>query len=129
MAMHQFKCNIPSSRFVFKSGKVAHFNCGIYNTESQKEIDELNAEVAEGHPHITAAGEITAEQLDPMSALRAKIIEEYKASAERANNPNNDMGSTSTDSNQKMQAAASTKSIAPVTAGSVQISAAKPASK
>lgn len=92
-----FKCTIPSVNFIFANGKAAIFQYGVYRTNMEWEISELEKEIAAGHPHIyidAAEREIDSEMVDPMNALRAKIIAEYVAAQEAAIDPSNDMGTT-----------------------------------
>jgi len=80
---------------VFANGKPAIFVSGVYRTDIDWEIAELDKEVKSGHPHIyvdSAEATIESEMVDPMNALRAKIIAEFVASQEAATNPDNDMG-------------------------------------
>ena len=90
-----FKSNIPSINYIFPWGTVAAFQFGVYRTEVEKEVEHLNAEVALKHPHIyidDAEKEIDSAMVDPIHALRAKIIAEYEASRARAENPDQDLG-------------------------------------
>ncbi len=96
-----FKSTIPSVNFIFANGKPAIFQQGVFRTAVDWEIAVLEAEIAAGHPHIyidEAEREIDSELVDPMNALRAKIIGEYLAAQEAAVNPANDMGSTTQES-------------------------------
>jgi hypothetical protein len=90
-----FKATLPSVNYIFKNGKPAIFVSGRYTTSVEAEIKELNEEVAAGHPHISIdpnEREISSELVDPIAALRHKIIAEYKATELSATNPSNDMG-------------------------------------
>lgn len=92
-----FKSTLPSVNFIFGNGKPAIFQQGVYRTNVEWEIVELEKEIAAGHPHIYIdqnEREIDSEMVDPMNALRAKIIAEFVAAQEAALNPANDMGST-----------------------------------
>lgn len=95
--LHLFKSSLPSCRFIFSNGKVANFVRGQYTTTLENEIKELEAEVAEGNPHIyidNSQKTISVEELDPLYAIKKKAIEEYLAQQQKAVNPNNDMGNT-----------------------------------
>jgi len=90
-----FKNTMPSCNYIFKDGTSAVFVSGRYHTDDPKRIEELAAEVDAGHPHIyvdAAEATVQKEMLDPMNALRAKIIGEYLAAQAAATDPTNDMG-------------------------------------
>ena len=90
-----FKSNIPSINYIFPWGTVAAFQFGTYRTDMEKEIEHLEAEVKLNHPHIyidETEREIDSAMVDPIHALRAKIIAEYEASRARAENPDQDLG-------------------------------------
>lgn len=92
-----FKSTIPSVNFIFANGKPAIFQQGVYRTDVDWEIAELEKEVLARHPHIyidEKEREIDSEMVDPMNALRAKIIADYLASEQAATNLSNDMGAT-----------------------------------
>jgi hypothetical protein len=92
-----FKSNIPSINYIFPWGKVAAFQFGVYRTDLEDEVKHLEAEVKLNHPHIfidEAEREIDSAMVDPIHALRAKIIAEYEASRARAENPDQDMGAS-----------------------------------
>lgn len=54
--VNQYQSTVPSIRFVFKSGVVAHFINGRYRTSKAEEVAELNSEIAAGNIHISASG-------------------------------------------------------------------------
>ena len=92
-----FKSTIPSINYIFKNGKPAIFQHGVFRTNVEWEIKELEQEIAAGHPHIyidDKEREIDSEMVDPMNALRSRIIEEFLASQKRALDPTNDMGTS-----------------------------------
>jgi hypothetical protein len=92
-----FKSTIPSINYIFGNGKPAIFVQGRFCTDIPAEISELEYEVKLGHPHIFIdPNDAVADSavLDPIAGLREKIIAEYLAAAEKANDPANDMGST-----------------------------------
>jgi len=118
--LHVFKNSIPSCNYIFGSpeiaGKVAVFVSGVYRTDVTAEIEELQKEVALGHPHIYVdSNETTIDSvyLDPMVALREKIISEYLAAQTQAVDPTNDRGS----SDQAAVKPANTQDIAVAAAG------------
>lgn len=90
-----FKATLPSVNYIFKNGKPAIFVQGKFCTDVPAEIAELDEEVANHHPIIfidSAEREVDSAAVDPISALREKIIAEYKASMATATSPDNDMG-------------------------------------
>ena len=111
-----FKSAIPSINYIFPSGKVAAFQFGVYRTDIKDEIEHLENEIRLGHPQIfidEAEREIDSELVDPIHALRAKIIAEYVAQQEAASNPDNDMGK----SDQSAVKPANSRDIAAAAAG------------
>lgn len=90
-----FKATLPSVNYIFKNGKPAIFVNGMYTTDVPFEIEELDAEIATRHPHIfidESMREIDSAKVDPIAALREKIIAEYKAKMEAATAHDNDLG-------------------------------------
>lgn len=111
-----FKATLPSVNYIFKNGKPAIFVQGVYTTDVVSEIEELDAEIAARHPHIfidAAMREIDSSAVDPIAALREKIIAEYKATMASATSLDNDMGK----SNQGPLKPASSVDVAAATAG------------
>jgi hypothetical protein len=107
---------MPFMNFIFPKGKVAVFRHHRYATDIAAEIEELDKEVANNHPHIYVKQEmmyLTEEMEDPMKALRSKIIAEYLAQQAAHTDPANDMGSSS----QEPIRPQSTTDIASVAAG------------
>ena len=92
-----FKSNIQSINYIFPWGTTAAFQFGTYRTEDVREIDHLSAEVKLKHPHIYIDDEektIDSALVDPVAALRARIIAEYEASRAVAEDPARDMGAS-----------------------------------
>lgn len=92
-----FKATLPSVNYIFKNGKPAIFINGMYTTDVPFEIEELDAEIATRHPHIfidESMREIDSAKVDPIAALREKIIAEYKATMEAATAQDNDLGTS-----------------------------------
>lgn len=92
-----FKSRASVMGYVFKNGKAIHFVDHNYTTTAQSEIDELNEEVANGHPDIYIDKDmvtVDTTMLSPMAVLRAKIREEERAAILKAMSTQNDMGST-----------------------------------
>lgn len=95
--LHVYKSTLPSCSYIFKNGKQAPFISQVFRTDVPTEIDELDGEVAAGHPHIYIdANEKTVESdmLDPMAVLKARFFAQFQAEQAAATNPSNDMGSS-----------------------------------
>jgi hypothetical protein len=94
---HAFQNSLGYSRFTSAKGKDFHFLNGEFLTNIQAEIDELNAEVAAGHPHIYVNPDrvtVDTKYVDPLAELKAKAIEEYLANQAAALDKTNDRGSS-----------------------------------
>lgn len=94
---HKFCSNIPSVKYIFKNGKTANFVAGQYLTAIKSEIEELQFEIENGHPHISVDNkELTVDSLhaDPLEKIKKQAIEEYLARQAAAVNPENDMGTS-----------------------------------
>ncbi len=92
-----FKTTMPSISTVLPNGKPIPFINGRYVSDNPYDVAILDQTVKDGHPHIyidTNDFEVDEGLVDPMEALREKIIQEYIASQERAINPMNDFGET-----------------------------------
>jgi hypothetical protein len=110
-----YKSNINSCKFIFKSGVAAHFVAGRYVTDKKSEIDELDAEVEQGNPHIFRDKNemvMDSNSTDPLDGLRKKHIAEYLAQQAELAAGTRDMGSTA----QAAVAPASSKVLAGVSA-------------
>lgn len=113
-----YKSTIKFNNIVFPNGHVAHFKGGYFATDVPEQIEYLDAQIAkkgfDGIIYIDPdAQTITAEQENPMLALRKKFYEEFQAEQRAHLNPNNDMGT----SEQGPLKPASTTDIAPVALG------------
>lgn len=93
-----FKATFPSISYIFKDGTPAYFVRGMYCTDEESKIAELKAEIAKKHPHIYIdpnQTQIESENLDPMNALRNRIIAEYEAEKQKhAGNVHRDLGNS-----------------------------------
>jgi hypothetical protein len=79
---HVFYHAIPSCRMVTETGRVLTFADFRHITDVEEDIEFLQKELANNNPFLSIKkGEeiMTSSQLDPMKALRAKIIAEYEA--------------------------------------------------
>lgn len=113
-----YKSTIKFNNIIFPNGHVAHFKGGMYVTDNPEYISYLDAQIAQngfgGVIYIDPnARTITAEQENPMLALKRKFYEEFEAERAAKMNPANDMGS----SEQGPLKPASTSDIAPVALG------------
>lgn len=75
-----FVCSMPFTSYVFKSGNRIQFSPDRYYTEDADEIKELRAE-AEDPRNIFISedkSETAKDYMNPMAALRARIIAEYE---------------------------------------------------
>jgi len=79
-----YKSGMDNQRIVMPSGKIIRVTAHEYITDKQDEIDFLDAEIEAGFPYLSKSGEVTSSDLDPMSALRNKIIAEYEAEKKAA---------------------------------------------
>lgn len=113
-----YKSTLKFNNVVFPNGHVAHFKGGMYVTDNADYIGYLDAQIKQngfgGVIFIDPnASTITAEQENPMLALRKKFYEEFEAERAAHMNPANDMGQ----SEQGKLKPASTTDIAPVALG------------
>lgn len=96
MAIVEFSCVLPSCKYYFADKTEAVFLNGRFRTNRQSQIDELNAEIELGHPHIHSPREVSELKEDPLAGMRAKLraefIAELKVSEAAAINPGNNMG-------------------------------------
>jgi len=117
-AKRLYKSTIPFNNVIFPNGHVGHFKGGMFSTDNQEYIDYLDKEIAKnGFGGVVfidpKARTITAEQENPMLALRKKFFEEFQKEQLAHLNPTNDMGT----SDQGKLKPASTADIAPVALG------------
>lgn len=113
-----FKSHIPSCNFIFSNGKPAIFVGGKYITDNENEIQSLEYEIKQGHPHLfidpderEVAIPLSGNEL--VAGLRAKIIAELEAEGRLASDPGRDMGS----SDQSQVKPANSQDVAPAAAG------------
>lgn len=79
---HIFHSTVKSCQYVFASGKTIAFIGGQYRTTDKKEIAELEAEIAAGHPHLYIdPNNKTADSAvdDPMARIKAEAVKEFLA--------------------------------------------------
>lgn len=113
-----YKSTIKFNNIIFPNGHVAHFKGGMFATENPDHIAYLDSQIAQngfgGVVYIDPeARTITAEQENPMLALRKKFYEEFQKEQAAHVDPSNDMGS----SEQGKLKPVSTTDIAPVALG------------
>lgn len=97
-----FRNTMPNCRFTLKNGKECIFLNGKYATDSVEEITELMLEIGAGNPHLFVDAKemiVARAELDPMEALRAKIIAEFKASQAAIASKEADFGNTAAGKN------------------------------
>jgi len=68
-----------SFRMMTPKGRRIYFIAGKCITKVKEEIEYLDSEIEAGIRFITKGEAITSEDLDPMVALRKRIIKEYEA--------------------------------------------------
>ena len=91
-----YKSTVPSIVYICKNGKPCNFIQGVYRTDIEAEIQELDAEIALKHPQLyidSNEREIDSELVDPVAALRASIIADYLATQAKVTDPEHNMGS------------------------------------
>lgn len=96
-----FKASLPGLNYVFKNGDIAQFivrdtnGVGLYHTDDEEKIAELEQEVKKGNPYIyidPKEKEVDIEALTPMARLRKQIRAEILAEELAKTNPANNMG-------------------------------------
>jgi len=117
-AKRLYKSTIKFNNLIFPNGHVAHFKGGMFATDNPEHIAYLDEQIAAngfaGVIYIDPqARTITAEQENPMIALKKKFFKEFQEQQAAHTDPSNDMGS----SNQGVLKPASTTDIAPVAKG------------
>lgn len=113
-----YKSTFPIVNVISPIGKVIEFRGGIFITDETDLIEYLDDQVAKrafgGQIYIDPnARTITAEQENPMLALKKKFYEQFQKDQASFINPANDMGT----SDQGKLKPASTIDIAPVALG------------
>jgi hypothetical protein len=109
---HQFKSSILSCKFILSNGKNANFVNGIYRTDLDSEVAELQEEIKQGHPYISYLGQVSAADLDPISVIKKKAVEEYLAQQALTQDPKRDMGQTAENKSTLMASAATSQGVA-----------------
>lgn len=85
--MRVFKSRIGTCNYPFaSSGKLAHFIRGEYLTDLPNEINELESEIRQGHPHIYIDEKKREIDIlaDPLDGVRKKAIADYIAEQDEA---------------------------------------------
>lgn len=113
-----YKSTLKFNNVVFPNGHVAHFKGGMFVTDVPAHIEYLDDQIAQGGfggvVYVDpSARTITAEQENPMLALRAQFYREFEAERAAFVSPSNNMGT----SEQGKLNPASTTDIAPVALG------------
>ena len=113
---HVFYSIVPSMQVIDSKGQPIIFVSGRFHTRDEGKIAFLNQMIADGTTAIfTKPDQLTmsADDLDPMKALKAKHIKEYLEEQARQLDPNANVS----ESVQERLNPASTSDIAPVAAG------------
>jgi hypothetical protein len=115
---NQYFSTRPKLSITMPQGGRIYFVAGHYATDNEDEITFLDEQIRAKHPMIYVKATektVTSEQLDPMAAIRKKIIEEHEAKKAEQADPNRNMGSSIQDVSASIT---TTKTIAPIIAGS-----------
>jgi hypothetical protein len=97
MSAKLYKATLPSVNYIFKNGKPAIFVRGKFATEVAAEIEELDFEIAAGHPHIYVdkdEPEADSGNQNLLAGLRAQLEAEIRAEMAAASSLKNDMGNS-----------------------------------
>jgi len=105
--------SLENQRIAMDNGKLISITAYKYITAAKDEVAFLNKLIEEGSPYISYEGELTSEDLDPMAALRKRILQEA-IDAGVVQVPNPTLGNTDT----QRVVPADTKSLGAVAAGS-----------
>ena len=108
----------PSLNITMPLGERIRFVGGTYITDSKHEIEFLDEQIKLGHGMIfTRKGQetVTSEALDPLAAIKKKAVEEYLANQQRAMDPKQDMGNTSSNISASVQ---TTRDLSSISVGS-----------
>lgn len=92
---HQYFSNRMRLTIVTPRGKQLYFNGFTYVTDKADEIEFLDGEIAAGNKMLYVKEEqkvVTAEQLDPVAAIKKKAVEEYLAAQQSQQDPERDVG-------------------------------------
>lgn len=101
--LHVFKCRVPFNKYYLTDGRECEFikepgtNQGVYYTNQQDIIDELNYQISKRHPLIFVDPNqktIREEERDPEVRKRAQIVRELMADGWVKQDPTNDMGNS-----------------------------------
>ena len=113
---HVFYSSIPSMQIIDKKGQPIIFVSSRFHTRDKSKIEFLNEMIADGSTAVFVRPDqltLGADELDPMTVLRKKHIQEYLEEQARQLNPEANVSQ----SVQGPLQAASTADIAPVAAG------------
>jgi hypothetical protein len=118
--VHLFNSNLPSVRYIFKSGEAAVFVNGVYTTNDPEKIAELTTECKRGHPNLFIDQKrvtVSMDELNPMAVLRKKIREELLAEQAAARDMGNSIAKPGTGQ-------VNTAGIAGIAASSIKVASA-----
>lgn len=92
-----FKNRIPNSNYITKAGKQLSFVNGTHTTDNEVDVQELEAEIKSGNPHIYVdenEKEVDSEAATPIQQLEQKMRAKILAEMAAATDKNNDRGNT-----------------------------------
>ena len=118
--VHLFNSNLPSVRYIFKSGEAATFVNGVYTATDPDKIAELTLECKRGHPNLFIDPKrvtVSMDELNPMAVLRKKIRDELLAEQAAAR----DMGNSTAKAGQGQ---VNTAGLAGIAASSIKVASA-----
>jgi hypothetical protein len=116
---HQYFSSRPKISITMPNGNRIYFVAGTYVTDNESEVEFLNEQIKHNHPMIfiqKGKETVTQEQLDPLAAIKEKVIAEYLSKQAEQQNPNRDMGRT--DAVGAGVDVATTRTLAPITMNS-----------
>jgi len=91
---HQFESTMLSCRHVFSNGKIAHFVNGVFRTNIEGEVAELQSEIKARNPYLSYRGEVTADDFDPLAKIKKQAVADYIAQVAAQQAKTRDLGST-----------------------------------
>lgn len=89
-----FKCRMPSMNYVFSNGKYAQFIEGVFMTDIENEVQELEKESKSGHPFIyidqdekTFDTSLQDKMNIAVATAKLNVLREYEANKAESNLP------------------------------------------
>lgn len=104
-----YKSSLQSHTIIMPKGKQLRIFNYQYITDNEEEIEYLDYEISQGFIYLEKMDKVTSEDLDPMAALKRKIIADYEAEkAAAAAKVQNDLGTTGVSGQDILEASAKT---------------------